>query len=201
MREALSIPQTPYVFGLEPACTAKLRATLPRSKGRMDTDSISIPEEDLRERALVLLEFPQVIERLAGHTQTHPGQRAGPVLKPSYTHQDVQLRQHETSEAVLLLERGGDVEFSAARDVRKPVDSAALGATLSGPDLRDVAGTARALGSARSVVRLPERPGIPPHLARQIPDFRDLETQLSRAIGREGEVLDGASRQLAEMRR
>ena len=32
----------------------------------MHTDTISIPEEDLRERALELLEFPQVIERLVG---------------------------------------------------------------------------------------------------------------------------------------
>ena len=92
------------------------------------------------------------------------------------------------------------MEFSAARDVRKPVESAALGATLSGPDLRDVAGTARALGSARSVVGSQSDLGILSHLARQIPDFRDLESQLSRAIGRDGEILDGASRQLAEMR-
>ena len=166
----------------------------------MDTDTISIPEEDLRERALELLEFPQVIERLAGHTQTTLARELALSLKPAYIQQDVQLRQHETSEAVLLLERNRDVEFSAARDVRRPVESAALGATLSGPDLRDVAGTARALGSARSVVGSQSDLGILSHLARQIPDFRDLETRLSRAIGREGEVLDGASRQLAEMR-
>ena len=166
----------------------------------MDTDTISIPEEDLRERALELLEFPQVIERLAGHTQTPLAREQALSLKPAYTHQDVQRRQHETSEAALLLERNRDVEFSAARDVRKPVESAALGATLSGPDLRDVAGTARALGSARSVVGSQSDLGILSHLARQIPDFRDLESQLSRAIGRDGEILDGASRQLAEMR-
>ena len=166
----------------------------------MDTDSISIPEEDLRERALELLEFPQVIERLAGHTQTTLARELALSLKPAYIQQDVQLRQHETSEAVLLLERGSDVEFSAARDVRRPVESAALGATLSGPDLWDVAGTAKALGSARSVVGSQSDLGILSHLARQIPDFRDLETQLSRAIGREGEVLDGASRRLTEMR-
>ena len=166
----------------------------------MDTDTISIPEKDLRERALELLEFPQVIERLAGHTQTTLARELALSLKPAYIQQDVQLRQHETSEAVLLLERNRDAEFSAARDVRRPVESAALGATLSGPDLRDVAGTARALGSARSVVGSQSDLGILSHLARQIPDFRDLETQLSRSIGREGEVLDGASRQLAEMR-
>ena len=166
----------------------------------MDTDTISIPEEDLRERALELLEFPQVIERLAGHTQTPLAREQALSLKPAYTHQDVQRRQHETSEAALLLERGRDVEFSAARDVRKPVESAALGATLSGPDLRDVAATARALGSAMSVVGSQSDLGILSHLARQIPDFRDFERQLSGAIGRDGEVLDGASRQLAEMR-
>ena len=166
----------------------------------MDTDTTSVPEEDLRERALELLEFPQVIERLAGYAQTPLATELALALKPAYTLLDVQRRQHETSEAVRLLERGRDVEFSFARDVRKPVESAALGATLSGHDLRDVAGTARALGSARSVVGSQSDLGILSHLARQIPDFRDLERQLSGAIGRDGEVLDGASRQLREMR-
>ena len=166
----------------------------------MDTDTTGTPEEDLRERALELLEFPQVMERLASYTQTPLGGELALSLRPAHTHQDVQLRQQETSEAVLLLERGREVEFSAARDVRRAVDSAALGATLSGLDLRDVAGTARALGSARSVVGSQTDLGILSHLAREIADFRDLERQLSRAIGREGEVLDGASRQLAELR-
>ena len=166
----------------------------------MDTDTTGMPEEDLRERALELLEFPQVMERLASYTQTPLGGELALSLRPAHTHQDVQLRQQETSEAVLLLERGREVEFSAARDVRRAVESAALGATLSGLDLRDVAGTARALGSARSVVGSQTDLGILSHLAREIADFRDLERQLSRAIGREGEVLDGASRQLAELR-
>ena len=52
----------------------------------------------------------------------------------------------------------------------------------------------------RSVVGSQSDLGILSHLARQIPDFRDLERQLSGAIGRDGEVLDGASPQLAEMR-
>ena len=166
----------------------------------MDTDTTSVPEEDLRERALELLEFPQVIERLAGHTQTPLASELALALKPAYTLLDVQRRQQETSEAVRLLERSRDVEFSSARDVRKPVESAALGATLSGPDLRDVAGTSRALGSARSVVGSQGDLSILSHLARQIADLRDLERQLSGAIGRDGEVLDGASRQLREMR-
>ncbi len=166
----------------------------------MDTDTTGTPDEDLRERALELLEFPQVMERLAGHTQTSLGSELALNLRPSHAHEDVQLRQQETSEAVQLLERGREVEFNSARGVRRAVESAALGATLPGPDLRDVAGTARALGSARSVVGSQTDLGILSHLARQIADFRDLERQLSRAIGREGEVLDGASRQLAELR-
>ena len=166
----------------------------------MDTDSTGTLDEDLRERALELLGFPQIMERLASHTQTPIGSELALSLRPAHTREDVLLRQQETSEAVQLLERGREVEFSSARDVRSAVESAALGATLPGSDLRDVAGTARALGSARSVVGSQSDLGILPHLARQIDDFRDLERQLSRSIGREGEVLDGASRNLAELR-
>ena len=166
----------------------------------MYTDTNSVPEADLRERALELLEFPQVIERLAAHTQSQMARELALSLKPAYTHLDVQRRQHETSEAVRLLERSMDVEFSAARDVRLSVESASLGAMLSGPDLREVWSATRALGSARSVVGSQIDLGILSHLARQIPDFRDLERQLSGAIGRDGEVLDGASPQLAAMR-
>ena len=166
----------------------------------MDSNTSSVPEADLRERALELLEFPQVIERLAAHTQSQMARELALSLKPAYTHLDVQRRQHETSEAVRLLERSMDVEFSAARDVRLSVESASLGAMLSGPDLREVWSATRALGSARSVVGSQIDLGILSHLARQIPDFRDLERQLSGAIGRDGEVLDGASPQLAAMR-
>ena len=166
----------------------------------MDTGTNIAPEEDLRDKALELLEFPQVLERLAGYAQTQMGRELALSLKPSYNHLDVQQRQHETSEAALLVERGRDVEFSAARDVRKAVEAAALGATLSGTDLRDVAGTARSLGSARAVVGSQGDLGILSHLAKQIADFSDVERRLNAAIGREGEVLDGASRRLAEMR-
>ena len=166
----------------------------------MESETVDSPEEDLRVRALELLEFPQVLERLAGHTQTPLGGELAASLTPAYTHREATHRQHETSEAAILLERGREVEFSAARDVRRAVESAALGATLSGTDLRDVAGTARALASARSVVGSQSDLGILSHLARLIADFRDLERQLTRSIGREGEVLDGASPQLAEMR-
>ncbi len=173
---------------------------IPANEGRTDNIASSAPEEDLRERALELLEFPQVVERLASHTQTPMAGELALSLRPSHARPDVQRRQQETSEAARLLERSRDVEFSAARDVRRSVESAALGGTLPGADLRDIAGTARALGSARSVVGSQSDLGILSHLARQIPDFRDLERQLSRAIGRDGEVLDGASPQLAEMR-
>ncbi len=166
----------------------------------MDSNTNSVPEADLRERALELLEFPQVIERLAAHTQSQMARELALSLKPAYTHLDVQRRQHETSEAVRLLERSMDVEFSAARDVCLSVESASLGAMLSGPDLREVWSATRALGSARSVVGSQSDLGILSHLARQIPDFRDIERQLSGAIGRDGEVLDGASPQLAAMR-
>ena len=166
----------------------------------MDSNTSSVPEADLRERALELLEFPQLIERLAAHTQSQMARELALSLKPAYTHLDVQRRQHETSEAVRLLERSMDVEFSAARDVRLSVESASLGAMLFGPDLREVWSATRALGSARSVVGSQSDLGILSHLARQIPDFRDLERQLSGAIGRDGEVLDGASPQLAAMR-
>ena len=147
-----------------------------------------------------MLEFPQVLNLLSGHAQSSLAKKLALSLTPAYTFQEVQQRQHETAEAAQFFNSGKNVDLSMAGDMRQSVESAGLGGKLPGTDLRDVHHTTKVLKSVRSVVGSQRELPMLSSMARQIPDLAELESQLSRAIGRDGEVLDGASHQLAAMR-
>ncbi|MFH1560371.1 MAG: endonuclease MutS2 [Chloroflexota bacterium] len=166
----------------------------------MGSKANSNPEEELQEKTLELLEFPQVLDLLSVHAQTSLAKELALSLTPAYTYQEVQRRQHETTEAALFLVRGKNVDLSMAKDVRQSVESAGLGGKLPGSDLRDVHDTTKVLKSVRTIVGSQRELPILSSVAKQIPDLEELESELSGAIGRDGEVLDEASPQLAALR-
>jgi DNA mismatch repair protein MutS2 len=164
--------------------------------GTVDTDT----QQQLQSRALELLEFPLVLERLAGRIQFSMARELALTLRPAHTHDDVLQGQLETSEAVQLLGSGKDLDISSNKDVRLQVEAASLGSRLQGNELRDVLEVITVLGKARHAVIAHGELPILASLAGKIPDLSDLESQIFKSIGRDGEVLDQASTQLADLR-
>jgi DNA mismatch repair protein MutS2 len=164
--------------------------------GTVDSDR----RQQLQCKALELLEFPLVLERLAGRVQFFMARELAFTLRPAYTHDDVLRGQLETSEAVQLLGSGNDLDISSNKDVRLQVEAASLGSRLQGNELRDVLEVLTVLGKARHAVIAHAELPILASLARKIPDLNGLELQIFKAIGRDGEVLDQASTQLADLR-
>ena len=159
------------------------------------------PEEDLKARALELLEFPQVLERLAGHAQFPLARELALSLTPAYSQQEVLRLQQETTEAVRFLAKGQDLDMRYAKDVRQAVGRAALGGILQGAELREVHDTLKMARGVRTALASRKDLAILSSMAKQIPNLRDPESQIAAAIGREGEVLDKASPQLGELLR
>ena len=157
-------------------------------------------QRELQSRALDLLEFPLVLERLASRVQFSVARELALSLRPAHTHDEVLLGQQETSEAVRFLGSGKDLDISSSKDVRQQVERAALGSRLHGTELRDVSDVLSVLGRARNAVVSHGDLPILSSLARKIPDLSDLESQIFKAIGREGGVLDQASDRLAALR-
>ena len=150
--------------------------------------------------ALELLEFPLILRRLADCTTFDPARVLALSLLPSSDPMVVSTGQEETSEARLLLERGSEPDLSGAVDVGQALDRAALGGVLSGAELRDLGATLRAARQARySLHRQHDVPRLRT-MTQEMPVMEDLERDIARTVGTLGEVLDGASPFLGELR-
>ena len=121
-------------------------------------------------------------------------------LAPSYELAEVARRQEETTEARRLLGGGSSLELSEARDLGEALQRASLGGALTGEELRHVYYTLAATRRARAAVLRQKDMPVLGEVARGLPVLRDLEEQISSAIGVSGEVLDGASPVLKGLR-
>ena len=150
--------------------------------------------------ALELLDFPLILRRLADYTTFEPARLLALSLAPSSDPTVVSTGQEETGEARLLLERGSEPDLSGAVDVGQALERAALGGVLSGAELRDLGATLRAGRQARySLHRQQDAPRLRA-MTQEMPLMEDLERDIARTVGSLGEVLDGASPLLGELR-
>jgi DNA mismatch repair protein MutS2 len=173
----------------------------------------------VNEDALEVLEFPAIVERVAGATATSYGAELARALAPSVERDDVSRRQALTAEAIALLDNSAEPPLEGIDDVRAVVALAARGGVLSPDALSKIAATI--LGGVRARAALePEGeqapllceiaagidPGLAP-LAKEIgrlveddgSDLRDNASPLLRRLRRE--LRTGRQRVIEELRR
>ena len=166
----------------------------------LETPPDSSSPTDLREEALRLLEFELVREQLARYTTYSQAMELARSLAPSYDAADVSRRQEETLEARRFLDGGLVLDLEEAKDLRGPLQRAALGGVLAGEELRDLHDTLNAFQDARGAVLRGKEMPLLRSMAQGLPVLRELEKEIFRSIGRSGEVLDSASPALRELR-
>ncbi len=153
------------------------------------------------EKTLQTLEYPKILERVAGYAAFPASAEKARALRPSVDIEEARRMQAETSEAVKLLVVHTDLTIGGARDVRAVVQLAQRGGVLTPTDLMDVKST---LVAARTLSRTFERLGDQyPHLfeiVSQLPPPMGLIDFITRAISERGEILDSASEKLASIR-
>ena len=153
-------------------------------------------------KTLQTLEYPKILERLAGYCAFAASAEKARTLTPTDDPEEAGHRQAETREAVAMLSTRPDLTIGGARDVRQVVDLAAHNAVLTPPDLLDIKST---LVAARTLARTFERLEAQfPHLsiiAGGLPAPSGLVDAITRAISDRGEILDSASDKLATIRR
>ena len=154
------------------------------------------------EKTLRTLEFPKILEILAGYAAFSASAALIRALRPTNDPAEAARRQLRNTETRRLLTVHGDLSVGGATDVRPQVDIAAHGGVLEPGMLLDIKST---LISARELSRIFER------LGDQYPSLADIAAALppppglidfiSRAISERGDVLDSASDKLASIRR
>jgi DNA mismatch repair protein MutS2 len=153
--------------------------------------------------ALAALEFPAVVERLAGAASTSPGVELAHALVPSPDPAEVARRQALTAEAVALVEASAEPPLRGIEDVRAAVDRAARGAVLSPAELAATGATISGALAARAAIDDHEEAPLLNGLAAAIdPGLSVLAETIGSRVEADGSDLkDGASPELRRQRR
>ncbi len=155
-----------------------------------------------QDRALRVLEFVKIRERLAGHAVTELGAEKCRALRPYADFAEVRRALDETEEATVMLSFLGGQPLVAYGDVREQLSLAAKGATLSPRSLLDVAGCLRAARAAR-IAMVKDRDDTPilTGLASRLTTLPSIEQDITNAIISDEELADRASPELYQLRR
>jgi DNA mismatch repair protein MutS2 len=152
-------------------------------------------------KTLNVLEYPKILERLAGYCDFSASMELARGLEPTDSYDLAISRLAETTEARKLLSIQ-DVGVGAAHDVRPAADLAARSGVLDPHALLDVKST---LISCRELKKtFDKKEGEYPRLvliAEGLPDSHGIVDAITRVLSDRGEVLDSASVKLADIRR
>ena len=154
------------------------------------------------EKSLVTLELPAVLEMLAQQAVGDTAKEAALSLSPSGDRAEVKRRLDETTAAKTMMVVRGSPSFSGVKDVRPSLARADLGGALNTRELMDIA---RVLQCARLVRGYLADDTVGKtsidHLFYALHANKFLEEKINNSITVEDEIADGASSELASIRR
>ena len=157
---------------------------------------------ELTEKSLLTLELPAVLEFLSKEAVSAPAKEKVMELRPLPSKYQVMSRLGETSAAKAMIQLKGSPSFSGITDIRSSLARADMGGMLNTRELLDIA---RVLTAARQAKSYAGGEGC----GRTDLDFlfhtltanRFLEDKIVNSIIGEDEIADGASSELASIRR
>ncbi len=150
-------------------------------------------------RSLHVLEYPQIIQKLADQAATSLGRQRCADLRPSNDPAWITQRLAETAETCRLLERDRP-PFGGVTDVRDLLKKAQVGSLLEPSELLAVRDLAEAC--ARLLHYFDRTQAQAPHVAElgmRLREYPELAAEISRCISEEAELKSDASRHLATL--
>ena len=152
-------------------------------------------------RTLRVLEYDAVRKLLRGHAASSLGKDLADGLQVADGIEAARHLQAETTQARAMLAGTGRPPFGALHDVRAQVMNAARGGVLAQGDLLEVADT---LYTSRRMRDYLSKTDVEAPLltsrAGQLGVFQDIEEAIESSIDNRGDVVDGASEQLRDIR-
>lgn len=153
----------------------------------------------MEHKSLKTLEFDKILEKLAELAKNDAAKTIALGLEPTNNIRAVEQTLDETDAAVQLLLKFGSPEIVRISDISEAAKRLAAGGGLSMTELLNIA---RILKGARVMKQYtPEQTGVlSGYIAELEPDKR-LEERITTSIVSEDEMADGASAELANIRR
>jgi DNA mismatch repair protein MutS2 len=156
----------------------------------------------MKEKFLKTLEFPKVLDSLESLAAFSASKELARNLAPTTRLSQAKHMQAETSEARLLLSQAPSLTIGGARDVRAEVETATRGAVLEPDVFLDIRST---LHAGRTIGRTLEKQRaqhpVLSEIASAIEPCKGLVDVIDATLDSRGEVIDGASTELASIRR
>ena len=152
---------------------------------------------------LEALDFPTLVDVLAGQSQTPMGRQRLQALVPSADRAALEERHLLVEECRAWCVEHGAVALAPAELLDELLQRAVIaGTVLDAAELLAVLRTARVAGSVREGLGQwrEEAPRLSA-IAADVPDLAPLVGQIEAVLDKEGEVRDGASAELARLRR
>ncbi len=152
-------------------------------------------------KSIAVLEFPKIVDRLAGLCGSAGGRALAQDLAPSSDVDEVRRRQAATAEAKALSRIKPHFRMGQAPDVDQSLLAASRSAVLPTVEILEVATLLRTARHTRNQIaplsrELPQLARV----AQRIADFTPLIHEIEATIDERGEVPDDASPALAEAR-
>ena len=152
-------------------------------------------------KSIDVLEFPKIIDRLAGLCGSPGGRELALALMPSSDADEVRRRLAATAEARRLASLKPNFHLGQAPDIESKLIAASRAAILPATDILEIAILLRTARHAKNQIA-PLSRELPQlaRLAQRIDDFSPLIGEIESTIDERGEVPDHASPALSEVR-
>ncbi|NOS83051.1 MAG: endonuclease MutS2, partial [Nitrospira sp.] len=158
---------------------------------------------NLFEQSRVVLEWPRLLEALAGHARSTMGAARCRTLELATNLHDSQQRQQETTEMGELQASGDALQALAFPDICHPLARAKKGAALEAPELRDCAVVLELLEESSRFMSRHQQDA--PALAaaaqplQSIGELRPVKAALDAAIHSDGSIKESATPELRRL--
>ena len=156
---------------------------------------------DLYQKSLIKLELNRVLQRLAECAGSAEGKKACLDLMPVSNVEDVRELLSETTAASNLSIKKGYPGFAGVHDTSQSLDRANRGGTLQPKELLEIAGVLRCIRTVKDYTSKDEDSTVLDRYFYALTPNKFLEERIFTAIISEEEISDGASSELADIRR
>ncbi len=149
------------------------------------------------------LEFNKIREMLSAICISPMAKETALKLEPSADHNEININQNETSEAVSMILKKGSLSLGGLRDLRETLRRADAGGVLSPKELLNIADFLRTCENVKNYGKSDskgERFDVLSPYFDDITTIPALESEITRKIISENEISDLASRELFSVR-
>ena len=155
----------------------------------------------LGEKSLRTLEYFTVLDQLAAQTVSARGREMALALRPVTDREDAALYLRQTTDAKDMMVKNGSPTLGGIRDVTAALRRCEVGGVLNMRELLDVASLLQAARLMLAYFAEQEEKTTLTPIYRRISGNRSLEEAITTSILSEEEMADGASPELASIRR